>query len=570
MLKELRIQEYALFDQLHLDFYSGESVVTGETGSGKSIFVDALHFLAGSRSDQRIRKSAQPALVEGVFFLAAMEKKSQQVQAFLESLGLAKQEAGEDLIVRRELGDRGSRQWINDSPVTLQSLRELLSFLIDIHTQNAQSYLKNPKTYLPLLDSFLGEPAEVEKEALSQGLKKKRALEKSLEALDLSPEELERQLDLLSYQKKEIEEADLDHLDEEELDKEYRALSSAEDRLQAASAILQSLNGSSHGMKYGLQSLAVAMDDLVQKDPSLRETKDLFWQMDAEMESVISDLRQYLDLVTVDPERIQALDALFRLLQKLKRKYGSSLEEIKAYYDRILVQLDQLGHVEKNRAKLEGELAKVDQELEKRAQALHLLRQEAAKVLEGKIKAEMEEMAIKNMDFAIAFSRADAISRQGFDQIDFLISTNLGEALQPLSQVASGGELSRFMLALKIIASDLSAMPTIVFDEIDVGISGRTAQVVGEKIRKLARSHQIIIISHLPQIAAMANEHYLVKKESKEGETLSEIRRLDQSGRLDELSRLIGGVKITELTRQNAEQMLRQAQGLASQGKDSL
>lgn len=565
MLVELRIQHFALLEKIELSFYPGESVVTGETGSGKSLFVDALDFLRGARSERRILHEARPAIVEAVFIPAPEEIcEGSPLRECLEALGIPYEDG--NIIVRREFSAKGSKQRLNDISVTLQSLRTVMALLLDIHAQNAQNLLKSPSTYLPLLDAYVGKDAIPLKECLKKDLVSREKVAAKLQALALSPEEVLRETDLLHYQIQEIEDAHLEDLNEEALEQEYKSLVSATERMRMAARLSEALEGD-RGLRDGLLRCAQAFDELAGNDASASDMRDMMWQIEAETDTLRSDLSRYRNGIVIDPMRIQEIDTIFQMLQNLRRKYGQNFSEILAFRDTAEKRLALLQGIEAEREKLRQEDRSLEVSLEKNAAALHDLRRNAAHKLEDRVKSEMLEMAIKSMSFSIPFTKTESIGRNGYDRIDFRISTNPGEPMQSLSEVASGGEMSRFMLAMKIIASEISAMPTLIFDEIDTGISGRTAQVVAEKISRLTEHHQVIVITHLPQIAALADTHYEVVKETHGASTITVMHELDEAGRAAEQARLIGGVHITETTRSSAEEMIEQAKRWRMQRK---
>lgn len=557
MLTELRIRHFALLDTVKVSFPSGESVVTGETGSGKSLFVDALDFLRGARADKRVLHGDETAVVEGCFIWTEEESATDAaLREHFEELGIPLEDRL--LIARREISPKGSRQRLNDVTVTLQSYRLVMEMLLDIHAQNAQSLLKSPRTYLPLLDSFIGAQAEKEKSDLRDVLLKRRHVQEQLDKLALSPDEVLREKDLLRYQIQEIDSADLPNLDEEELEREYKALVSATERLQLANRLYGGISGD-RGLRDALLSCAQTFDQLSHKDEDASSLRDRMWQMEAEMEALQEDLENYRNTIVIDPQRIEEVDQIFQLLQMLRRKYGQQNEAILAFREQAAQRLEMLNHIEQERKTLQEKQSALTRRLQEKADALHALRVDAAEKLEKRVKEEMLEMAIRQIAFTIPLTKTQTIGASGQDVVDFQISTNPGEPMLSLSEVASGGEMSRFMLALKIIASEITAMPTLVFDEIDTGISGRTAQVVAEKLSRLTDRHQVIVITHLPQIAALADAHYAMTKETRKNETMSFLSELDPAGRIAEQARLLGGVQITEVTRKGAREMIEQA-----------
>ncbi len=568
MLRELRIHHFALIEDVQVQFSSGESVITGETGSGKSVFVSALDFIRGAKSDQNVRRDEGDSTVEALFSLSPDLLSYQDLKQQCQDLDIPMEE--DTLLIRRTLTSHGSKQRINDVSVTLQTLRSIMEPLLDIHAQNAQSLLRNPKTYLPLLDAFIGDEAMEDRKRLSALLKQRKKWLEERRSLSLSEEEAQRELDLLHYQKKEIEEAGLEWMDEDALVAEYKALNSATERLQMSNQLLASIDGDDPSLRSGVQQIAQSFEAFAQKDRDVRPMVDLIWQIDAELDTLRTQLRRYRDRIDINPERIHEIDQVFQGLQTLKRKYGHNKDQILAFLEEIKARLETLEHLEERRQAIDEELKKRGNEIRITADHLHGLRVDAAKRLEARVRDEMMQMAIRQMSFAIPFEKLDVVTSEGYDRIDFYISTNPGEPMRPLSEVASGGEMSRFMLALKMIASEITGMPTLVFDEIDTGISGRTAQIVAEKLQRLTAHHQVLVITHLPQIAAMADVHFRIWKESPNGRTYSRMEILDQEGRVNEQARLIGGVTITDLTRKSAVEMIDQAKATRRNREDAL
>lgn len=564
MLLDIHIQNFAILDSIQLRFQEGESVITGETGSGKSLFVDAISFLSGGKVDRNvIRFPDQPCLVEASFYL---EDYPDALKEILKDQGI---EIEDDhlLVISREMDVKTTKTRINSRIVAQSLLKEIAPFLIDIHSQNAQSILANQANYIVFLDLFIGSEIQEEKKGLRKELDQVKALKKKKEDFNLSPEELARQIDLLEYQIKEIEDASLEEIDEDALNQEYKELTSSKDRMEAVQSILLALQGD-YSIRQGMENIAKELEHLSKIDANLAELKDFSWQIQAEIESLEDSLDQYGNRIIINPQRIEEIDEIFLSVQKLKRKYGDTLEEILAYKEQCQEELTELDHIEENRKSLKKEMEELRSKIFDRVGRITELRKKGARALENRIKNELEEMAIKKLSFSISIKEADKISIMGKDEVDFLISTNIGEPMRSVSEVASGGEMSRFMLAFKIVMAEIEGIPTLIFDEIDTGISGRTAQVVGEKIQRLGRKHQVLVVTHLPQIAAMADHHYLVKKVIHDELTFSQISILNKEERIDEQARLIGGTNITNLTKDNAEEMLMQAENLREVGRD--
>ncbi len=568
MIEELHIQNFALIDDWSIEFGEGETVVTGETGSGKSLFVESLSYLLSSNLDRSvIRDPNKDLLVEGVFFI---DKGSEDLNKILADEGIELEEGR--LIIKRWTGLKGSRQKINDRSVTKKFLESISDNLMTIHAQNAQSILTKRDSYGDLLDLYLGQRAEDLKKDLKKLLDNERNIQASLDELELEPDEIERERDLLTYQIDEINRADLEDLDEDDLNKEYKGLQSAIERLEESGQALQVLSGRDYSIRGAVNSLAQALDRLCEKnnlmglqaDDNLEKARDLAWQVEGETALVLEELEAYRSSIIIDPERIDEIDDIFKTIQSLKRKYGSSFKEILEFRDRATEKLEKLNHLNEIR---DGLLEQAEQnkfKMQKSADDLSRLRKEAARSFESRIEEELKDMAIKHISFSVNFEEVK-IGPKGQDRIDFLISTNEGEKAQSLSLVASGGEMSRFMLAFTILCSEIGRQGSLIFDEIDSGISGRTAQKVSEKMAGLSHKRQLIVISHLPQIAAMADRHMKIHKEVLGGKSYSRINELDRTGRIEEQARLIGGAKLTDITRKSAEQMLDQAQAIKDQ-----
>ncbi len=562
MLDQLRIRNFALIQDWEVNIREGETVVTGETGSGKSLFVSAIQYLMGGTIDREMRRDPDRDLVvEGLF---RMEKLSPDFRHFLDENDIPWDEEG-SFLIRRSMDKRGNSQRVNDMAISRNLLRSLSDFLMDIHAQNAQSLLKTKDRYLPLLDTYLGEEAEDLKGQLVALLRKRKTYLLKLDDLDLAPDELAREKDLLAYQIGEIREANLEEVDEEALNREYKTLASAEERAKLAGQVLSGLRSDGQSLRWGLQSMARLLEDLYRKDPDSQAMKDLAWQMEAEAEALEDQVESYSDNIILDGRRMAEIDEIFQTLQSLRKKYGQTFEEILTYLERAEKKKKELDSIESLRSTLIDKVKGLDGEIEAVSGQLSRLRKEAAGHLEDRIREELQEMAIKKVEFLVDF-REKTVGPDGRDEVDFMISTNPGQPPESLSKVASGGEMSRFMLAFKIVVAQIQDLPSLIFDEIDTGISGRTAQVVAEKISRLSEDRQVMVITHLPQIAALADNHLKIEKKVEEATTYSYIRALDFQGRVEEEARLIGGARLTDTTRRSAEEMLHQAQELKARG----
>lgn len=555
MLEQLSIQNFAIIENWNISFDAGESAVTGETGSGKSLFVDSLLFLSGDKIDRSVRRDTDAVTsVEGLFYI---DQHLDLIRNILEKSGI---EIDDYYIsIRRELNQRGTKAYINNKFVTQHLLKDVFSYLLDIHSQNAQSLLSDKKSYVKFLDQIIQDETDEEKNKIRETLSILKDIKNKWDSIDISPEDLQREKDLLEYQINEIENANLEDINEEELNIEYKKLTNAADRLDLANRLIDAYSNRGDSIRSYLQSISREFDNLYRLDKSTEEIKDLSWQMDAEAEAIQNDLERYRDNIILDPKRISEIDQVFDSLQRCRRKYGQSISDILEYKNECISKLEKLNNIDDERNKLIIDRDKYSKNLSSYANTLTNLRITAADLLKEKIKKELKEMSIKNISFDIEIKNSDKITESGKDIVDFLISTNKGEKMHSVSEVASGGEMSRFMLAFKIIISNLDKIPTLIFDEIDTGISGRTAQVVAEKLNILSKNHQLIVITHLPQIAALADEDYLISKKVLDDRTLSLMSKLNMDERIDEQARLIGGINITDITKKSAQEMLEQA-----------
>lgn len=559
MLEELFIDNFVIIKREHIHFDQGFNVITGETGSGKSLVLSAVNLLLGQRANKdSIGRFSDKTVLEGVFSLNENQKKDLEEKDIIFD--------DNRLIITRTIGEKSSTVRINDRLSSLKFLQEISPSLIDIYNQRDSNKFLEAKNYLDILDSYENDKATKNlREELFSLSREKRKLEETFSSLDLTDEEIARERELISYQKEEIEALDLANLNEEDLDREYKLLSStkelknacqlARERLSSYdydSPTVSSLLGETIENLGGFEGFDKRLDKIISGLSAINE----------EVDSLYSDLDLFEDGLEEDPERLEIIEDTNERLFDLKRKYGNSIEAILAYYDKMVERQKELENISDLKASFKERLEGLESQRLEKSQDLHQIRVSKAKRLEEKINGELLSLNIKNGKFKIDFKRTQAISENGFDRLDFLIRTNRGEELKSLSKTASGGELSRIMLAFKEVFSDYDQIDCLIFDEIDQGISGRSAQIVGEKILKISLNKQVIAISHLPQIASLANKHILIKKSDKENFTLSNATELTEEERVGEIARLIGGVDITEKTKESAGEMLTMADNL--------
>lgn len=557
MLSELYIENFAIIQKVTVHFSNGLSVITGETGSGKSILLDAIEVLLGARaSKDQVGEACDRAIVEGVFNI-----NDKNVLILLDELGIDL-ENNRFIITREIRKNEASITRINSRQVTLETVKKISATIIDTHSQNSSIFLTNKEVYLDILDRYEWAKSKQLLHNLRLLFEKKNDILEQLKAVDMSEEERMKELSFLRFQDEEISFANLTDINESELDDEFKRLTHASEILEELSSIRfmmtsnetgqDGLEDGLSGIEQSLQKIAVYNSGL---EPLLEEAKNINFQF-TELRRSIERVAQTIDN---DPERLQILNDQLLMLHNLKRKYGSSIDQILEYQQTIIEKIDFLENLDEKTKKLENEQKEIDHSILEVSQELSKLRKATASTIQEKIIKELQDLNFSYAEFKIVFQEKKP-SANGLDTIDFLISFNKGQPLKSMSMVASGGELSRLMLAFKAVLSVTQKIETLIFDEIDTGLSGRTALVMGQKLLVLSRAHQVIAITHLPQLAALAKHHYIIRKEESDEIMVSSIKKIANEDRIEELARIIGGINITENTRTSAREML--AQGI--------
>lgn len=560
MLEELFIDNFVIIKRDHIFFEDGFNVLTGETGSGKSLIFEAINLALGKRADKdTIGKFSDKTLIEAVF------EVEEDLKDKLYDMGFSFDDDNK-LIITRTIGKKSSSIRINGRMVSLGLLRELSDLLIDIYRQGDSNSFMNSSNYVDLIDEYTRDKESQELLDELYGLNKEREgfLER-FSHINLSDEEVRREKDLLNYQINEIEDVDIFNIDEEAINMEYQKLNSVTSIINITNKIKEMIDSSDFTTPSVTAYINEAISDLDEFTSMDNKIEDIYQRLitlSDEVNDLYNDLDSYEMNLEQDPERLYELEMINQAIFSLKRKYGSSLDEIRTYYEEIKSRRSELEDIEDLRSNIDKEISKIDKKMEKTASGLSNIRKKKAKVLEDEINDAIRELNIKNGNFKISFDIKDSINNKGLDNIDFLIATNKGEILKSLSKTASGGEISRIMLAFKEVFSDSDKVGTLIFDEIDTGISGRTAQLVGERILKLSKKRQIIAISHLPQIASLASNHILISKEDLDSFTISKTERVEGANRVNEIARLIGGVDITPTTIESSKEMLKMAEDL--------
>ncbi|WP_163102645.1 DNA repair protein RecN [Peribacillus alkalitolerans] len=563
MLIELSIKNFAIIEALSLSFRKGLTVLTGETGAGKSIIIDAINLLAGGRgSSEFVRHGEDKAELEGLF---SIDESKHPVKEKAEEFGI---DISEGMIVlRRDISESGkSICRVNGKLVTLAILREIGRSLIDIHGQHEHQELMDNSFHLPLLDQFGGEKITKALQDYQSLYKKYDELTKQWEKLNQNEQQMAHRLDLIKFQVEEIQRADLKLNEDDELLEEKKKINNFERIYEGLTTAYQSLRGEQRAMDW----LARAMDELEEAaalDLNYKSSSEQVSNSFYILEEVASSIRSNLDLLEYDPERLEMIESRLNELNGLKRKYGKNIEDILDYFHKIEAEMETIQNREVHVNQLEKEMDKVKSGLLLKAATLSKLRQSFANKLTTYIHQELKELYMEKTVFEVRFlqmgndSNVETVNirKNGLDEVEFYISTNPGEPLKPLSKVASGGELSRIMLALKNIFSKHQGITSIIFDEVDTGVSGRVAQSIGEKIYRVAVDSQVLCISHLPQVAALADTHLFISKEMEKGRTRTSVKALNEEEQIKEIGRMISGVEITELTKQHAKELLEQA-----------
>jgi DNA repair protein RecN (Recombination protein N) len=561
VLAELRLENYAVIENVAVEFSSGLNLLTGETGAGKSILIDALALLLGEKaSTDVIRSGAERAVVSAVFEVEGRAAKA--IAAILETNGIDVED--EALILRREIAAGGKgRVFINNQPATVGVLRQLSPWLATIHAQNESLVRFDATARLDLLDTYAGTQIDSTAEVFARW----KSIASRIEELQRDEQDRLRLIDLWKFQKREIEEAKLQLGEDERLEGEKRILANAEKIYSAAMNAFDLLYEGSASTSSSLRTAQKHIEELSRYEPKFREALAAIESARISIEDVGATLRDYAGGIQASPEHLSEIEDRLALLDRLKRKYGPALEDVTRLQEDVGRKLSELENKDEILSQLQQELRRAAQEYLSAAHTVSRKRAEAARKLEKLVAGEINDLAMKAV-FGIEVRGLEEErnwSASGFDHVVYLIATNLGEPMRPLEQIASGGELSRVMLALKAsvesgVASKKGSVPsrrTMVFDEIDTGIGGRAAEAVGKRLKALSRSNQVFCVTHLPQIATFADHHYLIEKRISGERTKTTMRLISGEERTEEIARMLSGARLTETSRRYAEQMLK-------------
>lgn len=556
MLTHIHIKDLAVVSALELELNLGMTVLTGETGAGKSILIDALGLVLGDRADNgMIRSDCERAEITAAFDITNLDTAN----TWLSEQSL---EAGSECILRRVLvRDGRSRAFINDSPVSLQSLQTLGEMLVDIHGQHAHQSLLHRGAQRGLLDAYANHQSLVDETShLFQEWRKTRD---DLNQLRAAAEERTARLDLLRYQVSELETLKLGDAEIAELDEQHGRLSNLGRLRESCSQALSILYDTDGSVQEQLARISRELEELSSLDSTLAEVREMLENALIQVEEATTSLRQYGDGLELDPQRLAQVEQRLEEIHDLARKYRTQPQDLPTRLDQLQTELDELEHADSHLVQLEEQTQALHQAFLEQAKTLGKSRRKAARKLEKEVCSGIQSLGMPEGRFSIDIQplAEDRASAHGLDQIEFLVSANPGQAQQPLAKVASGGELSRISLAIQVSTIRCGHIPTLIFDEVDAGIGGGVAETVGQLLRQLGETRQVLCVTHLPQVAAQGHQHLQVHKDTDGATTHTRVRRLNQDEQVEEVARMLGGIKITHRTLDHAKEMVTRSRG---------
>lgn len=555
MLQSLHVKNLALMEETEVTFGEGLNILTGETGAGKSLLIGSVNLALGGKFEKEmLRRGAESALVELVF-----SGDNKKVSEKLAEMDLEAEEDG-TVIISRKMQVGKSICKINGETVTAKQVKELAEVLIDIHGQHEHQSLLHKKKHMEILDGFCGEEFTAAADTVEEAYRECNLLRKKLEEESMDEEAKVKEKSLAEFEWQEIEQAKLIPGEDEELEQRYRLMVNSKRIMENLSESYRYTGTDSDTGAGGALSRALrALRSVAAFDNRLEELEGQLTEIDNLLADYNRDVSEYMEDCEFDGEDFAAVEERLNLLNRLKDKYGTTLEAVIAYGEERQRLLTKLDDYDAYMDRLEKQLAEAQIRLEKACEVLSSIRRKHAAILTEQLKAALVNLNFLTVEFEISVQRAQTITARGYDDVEFLISTNPGEAMKPLSQVASGGELSRIMLAIKTVLAGRDDIDTLIFDEIDAGISGKTAWKVAEQLSLVGKAHQVICITHLPQIAAMADRHFCIEKSATSDNTITDIRMLEEEESLGELARLLGSDTLTEAALSNAGEMRAQA-----------
>ena len=554
VLVNLHVKNLAIIDEVEVDFSDRLNVLTGETGAGKSIIIGSINLALGQKSPKDvIRKGADYALVE-LTFRADTERQ----RALVEEMGISMED--DEILISRKIMAGRSVNRINGESVTLAMIRRIADIMIDIHGQNEQQSLLHSAKHMEIVDRYAREELGDRITRMADGYREYQRLQQELSQHEVPEEERLREISFMKYELEEIEQASLMHGEEEQLAEQYRMLSNATEIASGLGEIYgMTGEGNATAAEQLGQSLRI-LHKLSEYSPQMEEFANQLSDIDSLLTDFNRDISDYMSDFETGGERFAEVEARLDLVRTIKAKYGATTAQVQEYADKLQEKLMKYEEYEQYREALLKSLTQQETTLKSLADEITAIRQKVSHRLEKEIIKALKELNFLQVQFEIAVRPLDHLNSQGQDEVEFMLSTNPGMDLKPIGDAASGGELSRILLAVKAVLAQHDEIPTLIFDEIDVGISGRTAQMVAEKMAYIGMTHQVICISHLAQIGAMADSHYLIEKTSRNEHTSTDIRLLDEKESVGELARILGGVEITDSVRESAAEMKQMAE----------
>ena len=536
MITTLHIKNVGIIDDLVIDFNEGFNVLTGETGAGKTLIIGSLDILSGDRfSKEIIRNGEEFCFIEANFYCPDNE---QSIEG--------------NIIISREIHINGRNSCkINGRLVTVNELKELTNQLIDIHGQHDNQLILNPAKHITYLDSFIGKNIEKDLESYKEKLSEYHKLKKELQDNYGEEQERERKLDLLRYQSEEIRSAKLKEKEDIELEAKHKTMQNAEKLKENLNKIDEELNDNAvTSISNAIRSLEKIQDCGEEYAEKLNILKSSYY----DIQEIARDFSDIKDNIDFDDEERNEVESRLDLIYSLKRKYGNSIEEILNYCEKLEQEITKIENLDEYNEKIRKQISQLENEMKIIAERMSILRKKYGEILSNKINQELKELEMQNANICVKITSSDKFNENGTDIVEFMISTNMGEEMKPLTKIASGGEMSRIMLAIKNVLAEVDKVQTLVFDEIDTGISGKAGQAVGEKMKSISKTHQVICITHLASIAAKGNYNYYISKKTKGNKTYTDIKQLNEEETIEEIARISSG-EITEIAKAHAREL---------------
>lgn len=553
MLQSLHVKNLALIEETEIHFGEGLNILTGETGAGKSLLIGSVNLALGGKFDKdMLRKGTDTALVELVFSC------DEKILAKLQEMDL-EGSLEEDVIISRKMQVGKSTCKINGETVTIKQVKELAEVLLDVHGQHEHQSLLHKKKHLEILDSFCGEEFKGPSEDVAEAYAECNRLQKQMESETRDEQELNRERSLAEFEYQEITDAGLKVGEDDELEQEYRLMTNSK-KIAESLTECHLYTGNSQGAGDGISRALKALKSVSGYDEKLGEMEQQLTEIDNLLSDFNKDVADYLEDCDFAEEDFRRVEDRLNTINHLKGKYGRTIEEVLEYARGQEETLQKLSDYDGYIARLKEEYQNAKKRLDIACEELSKIRKKNAVVLTDKLKQSLIHLNFLTVEFEVSIKPAVTVTEKGMDDVEFMISTNPGESMRPLAQVASGGELSRIMLAIKTVLAGRDDIDTLIFDEIDTGISGKTAWKVAEQLHQVACAHQVICITHLSQIAAMADQHFLIEKNASDTNTITDIRKINEEGALEELARLLGSDELSEAALLNAKELKKQAQ----------